>query len=258
MDVRRTLILATAGVLAAGIAAAVIASTRQGAAPAPRVAAQTVSTAAASPQSPAAASSQSAAAAPSKDALAAAADALGFRQTTAENVGVVENLPPDTRLLPPSKSMLAVGAAAPDFILSTATGERFRLSDFRGKTVLLEFFATWCPHCQAEAPHLIKLFETLPASDFAFLSVNADSEDPASLYAFDRFFHIPWPTLLDPGTPAGSFKQAGGAGPVTRAYGVALYPTFYIMDAKGRITWRNDREQPDLLLLQKLHEAAGK
>jgi peroxiredoxin len=192
------------------------------------------------------------------NALAAAADALGFRQTTAENVGVVENLPPDTQLLAPSKSMLAVGTAAPDFALSTATGERVRLSDLRGKTVLLEFFATWCPHCQAEAQHLTRMFRTLPPGEFAFLSVNADSEEPASLYAFDRFFHIPWPTLLDPGTPAGSFKQAGGAGPVTAAYGVALYPTFYIIDPKGRVAWRNDREQPDMLLSQKLHEVAAK
>ena len=237
MNVRRTLLLATAGLLAAGIALAVILGSRP-AAPAP--------------------AAPTAAAAVVTDSLAAAADALGFRQTTAENVGVVENLPPDTTLLPPSKSMLAVGAAAPDFTLATATGERVRLSDLRGKTVLLEFFATWCPHCQAEARHLITLHENLPAADFAFLSVNADSEDPASLYAFDRFFHIPWPTLLDPGTPAGSFKQAGGAGPVTTAYGVALYPTFYIIDAKGRVAWRNDREQPDMLLSQRLHEIAGK
>jgi peroxiredoxin len=256
--VRRTLLLATAGVLAAGIAAAVIAGTRQGAAPA-----QAVAAAASTPQPGAAtpqvgSASPQPAAAPTSDALAAAADALGFRQTTAENVGVVENLPPDTQLLAPSKSMLAVGAAAPDFTLATATGERVRLSDLRGKTVLLEFFATWCPHCQAEAQHLTKMFESLPVSEFAFLSVNADSEDPASLYAFDRFFHIPWPTLLDPGTPAGSFKQAGGAGRVTTAYGVALYQAFYIIDAKGRVAWRNDREQPDMLLSQKLHDAAGK
>ena len=63
--------------------------------------------------------------------------------------------------------------------------------------------------------------------------MNADSEDPASLYAFERFFHVPWHALLDPGTPAGSYKQAGGAGPVTRAYGVGLYPTFYVIDPRG-------------------------
>jgi peroxiredoxin len=243
--VRRTLLLATVGVVVVGITIAVTVSARPGASPALVVRVDAAPQAGA-PETPA------------QDSLAAAADALGFRQTTAADVGLVENLPPDTPLLAPSKSVLAVGATAPDFTLSTPTGEKVRLSDYRGKTVFLEFFATWCPHCQAEAQHLTRLYESLPHSDFAFLSVNADSEDAASIFAFDRFFHIPWPTLLDPGSPAGSYKQSGGAGPVTKAYGVALYPSFYIIDAKGRVAWRNDREQPDMLISRKLHDAARK
>ncbi|MGO9308462.1 MAG: peroxiredoxin family protein [Spirochaetia bacterium] len=245
-SLRRTLLLATAGIVVAGIAVAVVMTMRTAPPPALSTTPSAHAELAASPGPTAAAS------------LEAAADALGFRQTTEADAGVVENLPPDTALMAPSKSMLPVGAVAPDFTLPTATGQKVRLSDYRGKTVLLEFFATWCPHCQAEAQHITRLYPSLPTSDFAVISVNADSEDPASLYAFDRFFHLPWPTLLDPGTPAGSYKQSGGAGPVTRAYGVALYPTFYIIDGKGRVAWRNDREQPDMLLSQKLHDAAGK
>jgi thiol-disulfide isomerase/thioredoxin len=248
-QIRRTLLFVTAGVVAAGIVVAVMISTRPAAPSTTQAAAASV---------PAASTSAAATSAPAPGSLSAQADALHFKQTTAADVGVVENLPPDTALLAPSASMLAAGAVAPDFSLSTPTGEQVRLSSFKGKTVFLEFFATWCPHCQAEAQHLTKLYESLPKSDFAFLSVNADSEDPASLYAFDRYFSIPWPTLLDPGTPAGNYNQSGGAGPVTNAYGVALYPTFYIIDRKGRIYWRNDREQPDMLVSQKLHDAAGK
>jgi peroxiredoxin len=249
-SIRRTLLLVTAGVVLVGITVAAIVAARTGASAASAAPAVSITAApGAAPATPAT---------PAENTLAAAADALGFKQTTAADVGVVENLPPDAPLLPPSKSMLAVGAVAPDFALTTPTGEKVKFSDYRGKTVLLEFFATWCPHCQAEAAHLIKLHESLPRADFQFLSVNADSEDAASLYAFDRYFRLPWPTLLDPGTPPGSYKQNGGAGPVTRAYGVALYPTFYIIDPSGKIAWRNDREQPDMLLSQKLHDAAGK
>jgi peroxiredoxin len=194
---------------------------------------------------------------PSRAALIKAADAVGFYQTRSADVGVVEDLPADTTLLPGSPSLLAAGTLAPAFSLLTPTGETVRLSSLRGRTVLLEFFATWCPHCQAEAQHLTRLFAALPSTRFAFVSVNADSEDAASIYAFHRHFRIPWPALLDPGTRPGSFSRAGSAGPVTQAFGVALYPTFYIIDAKGRITWRGDREKPDALLLQELNRAAG-
>jgi peroxiredoxin len=247
---RRVLLLCTVAAVVVGVTAAVIVSASPGAHPAmqdtPMQSTPTRSTLV---------QGTPAKGASAQDTLAAAADALGFHQTTAADVGVVENLPPDTPLLAPSKSLLPVGAAAPDFTLSTPTGQQVHLAAYRGKVILLEFFATWCPHCQAEAQHLTKFFGSLPQYRFVFLSVNADSEDPVSLYAFDRFFRIPWPTLLDPGSPAGSYRQNGGAGPVTRTYGVALYPTFYIIDPRGRIAWRNDREQPDLLIAQKLHDA---
>lgn|GEM_PF-900151 len=241
LTLRRTALLATAGVVVVGVAAALIVSLH------PR---GDASAAAGSPAGPAETDAK-------LSSLARAADAVGFHQTAAPNVGVVENLPPDTTLLPGSVSLLSVGTQAPDFSLLTPTGGRVRLSDFRGRTVLLEFFATWCPHCQAEAPHLMKLFSALPSERFAFVSVNADSEDAASIYAFHRWFGLAWPTLLDPGARAGNFSQAGSAGPVTEAFGVALYPTFYVVDAKGRIAWRGDREKPDGLLLQELTHAAG-
>ena len=240
---RRTALLATAGVVIIGIVAGIIVTLRPGGNGAP-----------ASTGRPAVGLKETD---PNLAPLAKAADGVGFHQTTGPNVGVVENLPADTRLLPGSPSLLSIGTEAPDFSLQTPTGELVRLSAFRGRTVLLEFFATWCPHCQAEAPHLMRLFSALPRDRFAFVSVDADSEDAASIYAFHRWFGIPWPTLLDPGTRAGNFSKAGSAGPVTEAFGVALYPTFCIIDAKGRIAWRGDREKPDALLFRELTHVSG-
>jgi peroxiredoxin len=189
--------------------------------------------------------------------LEKAADAVGFTVTTGANVGVIENLPADTTLLAPSRTLLPVGSTAPDFTLSTPDGKLVTLSQYRGKTVFLEFFATWCPHCQAEAPHLLRLYNSLPASSVVFLSVNGDSEDAASIHAFTRHFGLPWAAFVDPGLPAGSFSQQGGIGSVSRSYGLGLFPTFYIIDPKGRIAWRSDREQPDTLLAAKLHDVSG-
>jgi hypothetical protein len=89
------------------------------------------------------------------------------------------------------------------------------------------------------------------------LQVNADSEDGASMLAFDRYYGITTPALLDPGNTPGSYYHRGSTGPVTLQYRVGLYPTFYIIDPNGRIFWRADHEQPDALLRQKLVDAAG-
>ena len=111
--IRRTLLLCTVAVVIVGVTAAVIVSASPGAHSAVQVSAS------GSTDSPT--QSTPAKEATAQDRLAAAADGLGFHQTTAADVGVVENLPPDTPLLAPSKSLLPVGAAAPDFTLSTPT-----------------------------------------------------------------------------------------------------------------------------------------
>lgn len=259
---RRIALIVTAAVVVAVIAGALILYIRARAAARDAVEAPAASSAAL--PSPAGKGAAGPAAAPGSTTTPAAAsdldtaaDAVGFHIIGGSNVGLIENLPADTTLMAPSGTLLPVGAQAPDFTLATPQGRAVSLRSFRGKTVLLEFLATWCPHCQAEAPHLLKLYGTVAGSDVAFLSVNGDSEDAASIHAFSRYFNLPWPALLDPGTPAGSFNEQGGIGPVSRAYGLSLFPTFYILDAKGRVAWRSDREQPDTLLLAKLRDVSG-
>ncbi len=189
--------------------------------------------------------------------LEAAAAAIDFHPTLEAGVGQIEGQPASAARPPLNKDLLPVGSRAPAFALKTATGTEVSLADFSGKAVLLEFFATWCPHCQAETPHLIKLAGSLSPSRYAFLSVNADGEDAASVYAFDRYFKVPYSTLLDPSSRPGSFFQAGAPGAVSIAYRVQVYPTFYIIAPDGHIAWRSDQEQPDALLLHELEHAAG-
>jgi peroxiredoxin len=152
--------------------------------------------------------------------------------------------------------VLNVGTEAPAFALKTPEGRTVGLADLRGKVVLLEFFATWCPHCDAEAPHLRALFGSLPKSRYAFVSVNADSENAASVFAFHRYFGLRYPALLDPSAHPGSYHDQGVAGAVTKRYRVRVYPTFYVIAPNGRIVWAADSEQPDALLRQELARAA--
>ena len=85
---------------------------------------------------------------------------------------------------------------------------------------------------------------------------NADGEDPASVFAYHRYYGLSFPALLDPSSTQGNFHKPGAGGPVTTRYGIGAYPTFYVIDPNGRITWRSDNEQPDALLRRELRQAA--
>jgi peroxiredoxin len=206
---------------------------------------------------PAAATTQAASDQNAAPSLVAAANAVGFRTTTEPGVGLLEDRPAGDASPPSTSDLLKPGTTAPPFTLKTPQGQTVKLSDYRGKALLVEFFATWCPHCQAEAPHLAKLAGQLASHKVAFLSVNADSEDAASVFAFHRYFGLPYPALLDPGQPAGSFTSQGGSGPVTSAYHLHAYPTFYVITPSGKVAWASDGEQPDALLRQQLLHAAA-
>jgi hypothetical protein len=70
--------------------------------------------------------------------------------------------------------------------------------------------------------------------------------------AYHIWFGLPFPALLDPGSNPGTFHNAGSPGPVSTRYKVRLYPTFYVIDPKGRIAWSATGEQPDAQLLHQL------
>ena len=190
-------------------------------------------------------------------ALVKAADAVGFHPTTEPGIGEIEGQPASAAQAPSNPDLLAVGTAAPSFTLQTPQGERVSLAQYRGRAVLLEFFATWCPHCNAEAPHLRAIAKSLPKGT-AILSVNADGETAPSVFAFHRYYGLPYPALVDPSAQPGTFDSPGAAGPVTTRYKVAAFPTFYVIDPHGRITWADDGEQPDAVLRQELRQATGR
>ena len=187
--------------------------------------------------------------------LQRAADAVGFTARTEPGVGSIEDKPASDANPPSNSDILPVGRPAPDFSLKSPTGETVSLASLKGKVALLEFFATWCPHCVAEAPHLARMARSYAGRPVQFVSINADSEDAASVFAYHRYFGLPFPSLLDPGGTPGSFHHGGGLGRVSRAYHVGFYPTFYVLDRNGVIRWRGDVEQPDASLRGAINKA---
>jgi peroxiredoxin len=129
-----------------------------------------------------------------------------------------------------SESRPTAGAArpAPDFALKTLDGSQIRLSDLRGKTVLLNFWATWCPPCKAEMPDLNALHrEYGEARQFTVLGID-DEEGQAEVAAFARQNGIAFPLAMD----------SDGAVTSNR-YSVRGLPTSLIIDRDGNIrdTW---------------------
>jgi thiol-disulfide isomerase/thioredoxin len=133
------------------------------------------------------------------------------------------------------------------------------LADYRGKALLLEIFSAWCPHCAAEAPHLRKLADSLDPKRYAVVAIDGSGEGAPTVFAYHAWYGLPFPALvdLDPVVPAATYPDHGTSGPVSKAYKLAYFPTFYVIDPAGRITWRSDGEQPDALLRQELRRAAG-
>lgn len=115
---------------------------------------------------------------------------------------------------------VAVGDSAPDFKLTDLDGKEVSLRDFRGKAVVLNFWATWCPPCRAELPDFQKEHEK--ARDFVILTVN-QQEDKKTVQSFLDKGKYTFPVLLDTKGKVGSLYKVRGI------------PTTYFLDKKGVI-----------------------
>jgi cytochrome c biogenesis protein CcmG/thiol:disulfide interchange protein DsbE len=115
----------------------------------------------------------------------------------------------------------SLDAPAPDFELSALTGERIQLDDYRGKVVLLNFWATWCGPCRLEMPAFQSRADQF-SSQLAVVAVN-NAEAPTDVQAFVDELGLSFNVLLDPNSE------------IQRLYSVRGYPTSFLIDPEGVI-----------------------
>jgi len=127
----------------------------------------------------------------------------------------------------PTPTPLSAGSAAPPFALVGLDGKQYSLQDFRGKRVLLNFWATWCPPCREEMPLLQATYTRLASKGVVVIGVNA-GEDVRAVRQYVQELNLTFPILLE----TTQWKAVEG-------YQVPGLPTTYFIDSKGRLIDQN-------------------
>jgi thiol-disulfide isomerase/thioredoxin len=123
----------------------------------------------------------------------------------------------------PSGALPTEGEPTP-FELPDMAGKKVKLSDFAGKVVLLDFWATWCPPCVEETPDLVEIHSKYAPKGFTIVGVAIEEASQADVADFIKSRKVPYPILYAEERPAG--------------YKLRALPTAYLIDRKGRIRMR--------------------
>jgi peroxiredoxin len=123
---------------------------------------------------------------------------------------------------------VSIGKMAPDSTGEDLDGQKFALSRYRGKVVVLVFWATWCRPCMREVPYERSLVARMEGKPFVLIGVNGDTERTAAKEAITRQ-NMSWR----------SFVNGGPKGPLSRQWHQKSWPTCYVIDHKGVIRAKN-------------------
>jgi len=126
---------------------------------------------------------------------------------------------------------LSVGHQAPDFTISSIDGKQMHLSDYKGKYVMLDFWASWCVPCRQENPNVLKQYQKFHAKGFNVLGVSLDKDKAAWQKAVNDD-HLEWMQTSD----LKSFE-----GTAERLYHIEAIPSNFIIDPQGNIIAKNIR-----------------
>ena len=132
----------------------------------------------------------------------------------------------------------AKGKIAPAISMADKDGNIVKLSHFKGKYVLIDFWASWCVPCRAENPNVVKAYEQFKDKNFDVLGISIDTSKPSWVKALKED-HLIWKNVLDNGT-------------VAKQYNVHSVPSNFLLDPNGKIIARNLRGDQIIEELQKI------
>jgi peroxiredoxin len=118
------------------------------------------------------------------------------------------------------------GQPAPDFSLASLDGKTLKLSDFHGKAVLLNFWATWCEPCKIEMPWFVELQKKYEAQGFTVLGVAMDDASPSDIAEFAKKMGVNYPIVIG--------KEAVG----DQYGGIPYLPSTFYIDRDGKVVQR--------------------
>jgi peroxiredoxin len=145
-------------------------------------------------------------------------------------------------------SQAVEGSTAPDFTLKDLSGKDVRLSDLRGKIVVLNFWATWCPPCREEIPSMMHLNQAMAGKKFQMLAVSQDEGGKEAIESYFSKSSNNLPALID------SDQKTG------KRYGLTGVPETFIIDKNGvilkKVVGGMDWSRPEVI--RDLTEAASR
>ncbi len=122
--------------------------------------------------------------------------------------------------------LVKAGVQAPDFKMKTIDGKTFKLSQLKGKTVVLDFWASWCPDCRKDAPEVVRMYKEYAPQGIEFVGVSMDTDMEAWRKACEQF-GITYTQVSE----LKKFKETD----IAKAYGVKWIPSMVVVDKEGKV-----------------------